>query len=209
MKKYVMLATIGFVVLSCSDTKKEVTTAENHDVHIQQDSVRTGQNEMVAIMKEMMDEMHQETITGNIDADYANMMADHHEGAVEMSELLLQKGNNGDLKAFAQKVIDAQKKEIDLLDRYDDLKTKSSESDKFQKEMMATMAPMMNSEIPIHNHIDMDYVQQMIPHHQSAVDMAKVYLKYGKEKELLTLSENIIKEQEKEITFLKDWLPKN
>lgn len=49
----------------------------------------------------------------------------------------------------------------------------------------------------------------MIPHHQSAVDMAKVYLKYGKEKELLQLSEDIVKTQNAEITQFKDWLNKN
>lgn len=48
----------------------------------------------------------------------------------------------------------------------------------------------------------------MIPHHQSAVDMAKVYLKYGQEKELLQLSEDIVREQSLEITQLQNWLAK-
>ena len=49
----------------------------------------------------------------------------------------------------------------------------------------------------------------MIPHRQSAVDMAKVYLKYGKEKELLQLCKDIVKTQNTEIAELKEWLAKN
>lgn len=209
MRKYLLLASATLIMLSCGDNKEKVSS-EDHIIHSNKDSIHSSsKNEMVSAMKEMMEEMHQQKPTGNIDSDYANMMSDHHEGAVEMSEILLQKSSNSDLKSFAQKVINAQNKEIDLLDRYDDLTTKSPESGKFQKEMMATMAPMMNSEIPVHHNIDKDYVQQMIPHHQSAVDMAKVYLKYGKVKELIALSKTIIEEQQKEIDFLKDWLTKN
>ena len=41
----------------------------------------------------------------------------------------------------------------------------------------------MNKEIKVYEDIDRNFAAQMIPHHQSAVDMAKVYLKYGQEKE--------------------------
>ena len=45
----------------------------------------------------------------------------------------------------------------------------------------------------------------MIPHHQGAIDMAKVELKYGKDPELKKLAQDIIDAQEKEISFMKDW----
>ena len=50
----------------------------------------------------------------------------------------------------------------------------------------------------------------MIPHHQSAIDMAKAYLASGEaDPELTKLSNDIIAAQEKEIVFLKDWLKRN
>ncbi|SMH50640.1 DUF305 domain-containing protein [Mesorhizobium australicum] len=55
-----------------------------------------------------------------------------------------------------------------------------------------------------------DFALMMIPHHQSAIDMAKAYLESGEnDPELTKLSRDIIAAQEKEIAFLKGWLEKN
>ncbi len=56
---------------------------------------------------------------------------------------------------------------------------------------------------------DVDFAKGMIPHHQGAIDMAKVELQYGKDPELKKLAQEIIAAQEKEIAFLKSWLAKN
>ncbi|HRI77365.1 MAG TPA: DUF305 domain-containing protein [Alphaproteobacteria bacterium] len=56
---------------------------------------------------------------------------------------------------------------------------------------------------------DIDFARGMIPHHQGAIDMAKIVLEKGKDAEIRKLAEDIIAAQEKEIAFLQGWLDKN
>ena len=54
--------------------------------------------------------------------------------------------------------------------------------------------------------LDVDFALGMIPHHQAAIDMARVQLEHGKDPEIRKLSEDIIKAQEGEIKQLNEWL---
>ena len=56
---------------------------------------------------------------------------------------------------------------------------------------------------------DEDFVLMMMPHHQGAIDMAKVELQYGTDPELRQLATDIVAAQEKEIAEMKAWLEKN
>ncbi|MFM0327901.1 CopM family metallochaperone [Caballeronia glebae] len=56
---------------------------------------------------------------------------------------------------------------------------------------------------------DKDFVAHMIPHHQGAIDMAKVELKYGKDPDMKRLAKSIIKAQNEEIAYMKKWQAKH
>lgn len=53
---------------------------------------------------------------------------------------------------------------------------------------------------------DIDFVSGMIPHHQGAIDMAKILKEKGKDPMLLKMADDIIKAQESEIAVMKKWL---
>ena len=56
---------------------------------------------------------------------------------------------------------------------------------------------------------DKDFVLMMMPHHQGAIDMAKVELQFGKDPGLRQLATDIVAAQDKEIAEMKAWLAKN
>ncbi len=65
------------------------------------------------------------------------------------------------------------------------------------------MADMM---VPYTGDVDVDFAAGMIPHHQAAIDMAKVQLEFGTDPGMRELAEAIIAAQESEIATLKAFL---
>ena len=86
-------------------------------------------------------------------------------------------------------------------------KPAATAADKAFAASMQTMMKGMNVK-PTGNP-DKDFVLMMMPHHQGAIDMAKVELQYGTDPELRQLATDIVTAQEKEIAQMKDWLAKN
>ncbi len=52
---------------------------------------------------------------------------------------------------------------------------------------------------------DRDFVAMMVPHHASAIAMARTELRYGHSPELRRLAGSIVADQQREITQMRDW----
>jgi hypothetical protein len=51
--------------------------------------------------------------------------------------------------------------------------------------------------------VDLDFAAMMIPHHQGAIDMAILELRYGRNEQLRRIAQEIIVDQQQEITAMR------
>ena len=80
----------------------------------------------------------------------------------------------------------------------------ASEENAFLAENEAAMNKMMSAmEAKPTGDIDRDFVAMMTPHHQGAIDMAVLELRYGKNEQLRRIAQEIIVSQMQEIAAMK------
>lgn len=146
------------------------------------------------------------------DLQFLDTMTMHHQGAVEMAKMAIGKAQDPELKVFAQKIIADQNKEI-------------SEMKSWREKWFAGKPAAMNMEMDgmddsmkgmdmkkleslSGKEFDLEFINQMTPHHDGAVEMAKEALTKAEKPEIKTLSNQIIKAQEAEIKQMADWKAK-
>jgi hypothetical protein len=80
----------------------------------------------------------------------------------------------------------------------------SADESAFLRENDAAMTKMMNDmAAKPTGDIDRDFVAMMTPHHQGAIDMAVIELRYGKNEQLRRIAQEIIVDQMQEIAAMK------
>ncbi len=79
-------------------------------------------------------------------------------------------------------------------------------SDQAMMDGMGRMNRAMRA-VPMTGDPDRDFVAMMIPHHQGAISMAEVELRYGHDPALRRLADAIIAAQRKEIATMRRWHP--
>lgn len=226
----VVLATLT----ACADGKNEVPTnsmaGDNNHTQTTHDSPnnQNGHAEMnhsamamdtqnapphtqayLAMMNKMGDEMSKAGNLADADTAFAKGMIPHHIGAVEMAKVQLEFGKDETMRKLAQAIIDGQQSEIDLMNAWlagKDTTTQNPQAPHAKayaagKAQHEAMMAAINEPNP-----DVAFAKAMIPHHQGAVEMAKVQLQFGKDEKMKKLAQDIIKAQEPEIKLMQDWL---
>ncbi|MGL5149139.1 MAG: DUF305 domain-containing protein [Clostridium sp.] len=173
-------------------------------------------NDYSKVFDKMKKAMTSAQVTGNIDMDFLSEMIPHHEGAIGMSEAILKDTNNEDIKKLANSIITEQKagvKSMQVL--LDKLKKESSNIDKnadekYIKEYKKIITEMFNdmSKVKPSKNSSLDFLEQMLPHHEGGIEMSQEVLKYTKNPEIKAIAENIIKSQKAQEPLMKDLINK-
>ena len=74
-----------------------------------------------------------------------------------------------------------------------------------QSGMMRMMGMRFQNDNALTSTMDAHFIEQMVPHHEDAITMAKLALEKAKRGEIKTLAQNIIDSQSREINQMKEW----
>jgi uncharacterized protein (DUF305 family) len=141
-----------------------------------------------------------EKATGKtFDIYWMSQMIPHHNIAVDMANFVLKNGKDAKVKKAAQEIVKLQSLEVKQMTGW--LKSwYNTKPDAAQMKLMVTdMQPMVDaSQGKMDGHSmsmgnpDKNFLENMVPHHQSAVDMAKLALKKALRPELKKFAQGVI-----------------
>ena len=149
------------------------------------------------------------TDTGNIFAVYMTL---HHEAAIITSSGIKEITKDPKVADLAARIIKAQSTEVqDMQELIKSDALTGNDSTSFQKSMENIMGNMMKKMKLPSGKLTPDqatqvFLENMIVHHEGAVEMAKAYLKTGKNKKLINISKNILATQPAEIKEMQNLL---
>jgi uncharacterized protein (DUF305 family) len=151
----------------------------------------------------------------DLDAHFIEMMIPHHEGAIEMAEVALERSNRPEVRLLAEGIIEAQSREIaDMRTWYEDWY--GAEVPDYADYMRGGMGMMGGADHMFGDtdelsrvsdeEFDRVFLQMMIPHHQMALAMTAGLLSESERPEMRQLADNIQTSQSAEIEVMRGWL---
>lgn len=160
----------------------------------------------------MMRGGNSQMLSGIVDEHFIEQMIPHHEGAIAMAELALERSARPEIRSLAEDIVDAQAREITQM--------KSWYKEWFGSDVPeysgSGMGMMMGGghmmafegdldELAEAENFDLEFIRQMIPHHEMAVMMASMLAASSERKEMQELADQIITSQSREIEMMRGW----
>lgn len=197
LKMYSLLLLTALFSVACND----------------EDEINPGSYAFHAEMEAAMDKMEQAMdsveMTMDPDVDFARMMIPHHQGSIDMSNIVLKYAKHEEVKQLARKFImedgESQERLKAFLEAHGaPVPTAGPE---FMQEMEHAMMKMHQTmrAYNMSNDPDYDFAEIMTHHHQGAIDMSQVELNHGKEQPALDEARTIIESQQKDIIELGEF----
>jgi uncharacterized protein (DUF305 family) len=138
------------------------------------------------------------------DRAFLSMMIPHHQAALDMAKAVLPVSKDAQVKTWATGIIKSQQAELTTMTAL--LKSLNGSDPK----MAAMMGGMQNMGMMVKSakNPDFAFVQGMLPHHSSAIDMAKVALERSDDPKVLSIAQDIVLAQAREMYDFRTWLLK-
>ena len=162
------------------------------------------------ILKQMAEEMLSQKVSASITINFIECMIPHHQAAIYMSQNLLDYTTYQPLQEIAKNIIKMQTEGIEQMKEIarttygfqnlpQDINCYEEKYLDITKNMMERM-----KNAPRYVYINLDFINEMIPHHEDAIAMCENLLRYRIDPRLKAVADSIIREQTKGVEELKE-----
>jgi uncharacterized protein (DUF305 family) len=141
------------------------------------------------------------------DEAFIESMVPHHQGAIAMAEVALKNAEHEEIKELSRNIVSTQQSEIEELKsiKQEEFGTSNVPMEMSPKQMRGMGMMMDPQRLSKREPFDEAFIDAMIPHHQSAIQMAQVASKQSKIPEIKELAGTIVSAQKREIEQMKQW----
>jgi uncharacterized protein (DUF305 family) len=201
MKKLFLIAFIGTFAVAFTACQSSETAQSNMN--------QNSETNVTLRTRHSMKESSPDAANAPYDLQFLDTMTEHHQAALQMANPIVAKTDNAELKAFAEKIVADQNREIEQMKNWREqwFAGKSPAMNAEMPGMMDSMKGMnmKKMEAPGGKILDMRFLDMMTVHHQGAITMSKEALNKAEHPEIKTLAKQIIKAQEAEIKQMQEW----
>lgn len=147
---------------------------------------------------------------GDIDRHFIEQMIPHHQDAVDMADMAIAEAEHPELKELAENIKRDQTREIEQMRDWYRSWYGENPSNMNGAGMMGGGMGMMNGDVDMQAlsdsaDFDKEFIEQMIPHHQMAIMMARMLEIRSDRPEMQELARTIIRTQSNEIDQMRSW----
>lgn len=143
---------------------------------------------------------------------FIDMMVPHHEGAVAMAKVAQARAERPEIRQMAEAIISAQDREIQQMKGwrkawYGSDQTPTIANMPMLPEMRTNMGNMAEDvkQLQAASPFDKAFIDAMIPHHEAAIEAAKIAQQRATKSEIKQLAGDVVAAQEREIAQMRDW----
>lgn len=202
-----LLLAVALILASCSGSgggAQEESAGSGGDT---QEATEETTSEMAGMDHGSMEMGSEETAPKEliVDGEYSDerfidMMAAHHQMAIDMAQVARQEAQLPEIRRIADEVVSTQQAEIDELSSIKEEEFGSSEVPLMMSPEEPSMYAMeMPDQLAGQEPFDLAFIDSMIPHHASAIEMASTANIHSDNPRIKRIAREIIDAQSREI----------